>query len=210
MNEPKKYNITDIMLRTEFKFVVTVFLLLLAFTEYTKNPNSAHELCLWAVLFCFLGDILLMDYKKVPSYIFKSKHFYAGAASFAIGHIVYSQMFKTLTADKIFWSVGEWISLGIFALLCIFAFVAKLKKRSKLFYGVAIIYTCIILINLASAINCAIARDGKYVGALVGVICFVVSDFVLLIREVKKDTPTIRKLIWVFYPLAQILIILNV
>lgn len=210
MKGPRKYDITDIMLRVEFKFVVAVFLLLFAFSMYTKNPDFTHELCLLAMFFSFLGDVLLMNYQNIPSFVFKGKHFYAGAASFAIAHIIYSQMFRTLILNKMFWGVGEWFSLILLCGLCVFALVAKLRKRSKLFYGVAIIYACIILMNLASAINCALVLGGRYTWALVGVVSFIISDFFLLIRETKSDTPLIRKLIWVFYPIAQILIIFNV
>lgn len=210
MKGPRKYDITDIMLRVEFKFVVAAFLLLFAFFMYTKNPDFTHELCLLAMFFSFLGDLLLMDYQNIPSFVFKGKHFYVGAAMFCIAHIIYSQMFRALIVNKMFWGVGEWIALIILVISCILAFFAKLKKRSKLFYCIAIVYASIILMNLASAINCAMALGGKYIWALVGVICFVISDLFLLIRETKSDTPLIRKLIWVFYPIAQILIIFNV
>lgn len=210
MNGPKRYNITDIMLRVEFKFIVSVFLLLFTFSAYTKNPDYTHELCFLAMFFSFCGDIFLMDYQNIPSYMFNGEHFYVGAASFAVAHIIYSQMFRVLSFNDFFWSIGEWFALAILMLLFIFALFAKLRKRSKLFYVVAVIYACIILMNLASAINCALVLGGKYIWALMGVISFVISDFFLLIRETKKDTPLIRKLIWVFYPIAQILIIFNV
>ena len=210
MKTPNNSNWTDVMLRVEFKFVVSLFLLLLAFTRYANAFNLAHELCFGAMMFSFLGDLILMNYKDVPEYFFKGKQFYAGALSFIAAHVIYAKMFCVLMNSKIVWGIGGWISLVLFAVTCVFIFVKNTKKRSKLFLSCAVIYSAVILMNLTSAINCAINLGGKYILALVGVVFFIVSDFFLLIREIKHDTPTIRKLIWIFYPLAQIFIILNV
>lgn len=210
MKGPSKSNITDIMLRWEFKFIVTICLLLLAFTEYTKTPDAVQSLCLWGMAFSTVGDLFLMDYMNVPSYIFKGKQFYAGAASFCVAHMIYRQMFRTLNPAKNIWGLGEWIALAILLVLCVLLFCVRFKKRSPAFWGAAGFYTGQIFMHLAAAINCVIALEGKHTLALVGVVCFIISDFFLLVREVKNDTPVVRKLIWVFYPIAQILVILNV
>ncbi len=210
MKEPRKSNITDVMLRWEFKFVVTIFLLLFAFTEYTKTPDAVHSLCLWGMAFSTVGDLMLMDYMGAPSYIFKGKQFYAGAVSFCIAHMIYRQMFRTLDPERSIWGAGEWIALAILLALSVLIFFVRFKRRSLAFWGAAGFYTGQIFMHLAAAINCVIALEGRHILALVGVVCFIISDLFLLIREVKKDTPTVRKLIWVFYPIAQILIISNV
>ena len=210
MKGSRKSNFTDVMLRWEFKFTVTIFLLMLAFTEYTKNPDTVHTLCFWGMGFSTLGDLMLMNYMGVPAQVFKGKQFYAGAASFAIAHIIYRQMFRAATPEYKFFDVGDVVTLALMITLFMAVYNMKFKKKSKLFFGAAGLYTGLILSNLAAAINCAWYQGGWYIAAMIGVVCFIISDVFLFVREAKVDTPFIRKLVWVFYPLAQILIILNV
>ena len=210
MNEPKKRKLSDVMLRWEFKFTVTIFLLALAFVQYTRSPEIVSTLCLCGMAFSTLGDLLLMDYMRVPSYVFKGKQFYAGAASFAIAHVFYRQMFRTLTPEHSIFALGEIITLILLVMIVVAIYKTKLKKKSKWFFAAVGFYTGIILSNLAAAINCTVALGGRYGLATIGVVCFIISDLFLFIRETMSDTPLVRKLVWVFYPLAQILIIMNV
>ena len=210
MNEPKKRKLSDVMLRWEFKFVVTVFLFMLAISQYVKTPNLVSMLCWCGMAFSSLGDLFLMDYMGVPSYWFKGKQFYAGAASFVVAHIFYRQMFRVVIPEPNIFGVGDIITLVLMVLLFVIAYNTELKKKSSLFFAASAFYAGIILSNLAAAINCAIAVGGTYIWAMIGVVCFVISDLFLFIREAKLDTPLVRKLVWVFYPLAQILIIMNV
>ena len=210
MKDPKKFNPTDVMLRWEFKFIVTIFLLMLAFTEYTKSPDMVHLLCFFGMAFSTLGDLMLMNYMGVPAHVFRGKQFYAGAASFAVAHVFYRQMFRAATPELKFFDVGDMITLALIIVIFMAVWNMKFKKKSRMFFVAAGLYTGIILSNLAAAINCAVACGGWYIAAMIGVVCFIISDMFLFIREAKKDTPLIRKMVWVFYPVAQILIILYI
>ena len=210
MNEPKKYKLSDVLLDREFKFVVTICLSMLAFTMFARTPDKVHELCLMGMLFSTLGDLCLMDRKGIPSCIFNGKQFYAGAFAFVIAHIYYRQMFRKLTPEPSFFDVGDVITGALMIVLFVVAYNTSFKKKSKLFFAASGFYTGIILSNLAAAINCAVAVGGRQILAMIGVVCFIISDLFLFIREAKQDTPFVRKMVWVFYPLAQILIILNV
>lgn len=210
MNEPKKRKLSDIMLRWEFKFTVTILLLMFAFTGYAQTPDRAHTLCFFAMLFSTFGDLLLMDYMGIPQYIFKGKQLYAGGLAFAISHVFYRQMFRSMLIEKTIFGLGEIITIVLIICILIVVYNTKQKKITNVFFAAIGLYTSFILSNLAAAINCAQMLGGKYVFSLIGVICFIISDILLLIRETKKDTPMIRKLVWVFYPIAQILIIMNV
>ena len=39
---------------------------------------------------------------------------------------------------------------------------------------------------------------------------FIISDILIMVREMFKDTEIIRKLIWIFYPIGQLMIIFSV
>lgn len=210
MNEPKRFKLSDVLLDREFKFVVTICLSMLAFAIFAKTPDRVHELCLMGMFFSTLGDLCLMDRRGVPSCIFNGKQFYAGMIAFVIAHIYYRQMFRTLTPEPNFFDVGDAITLAIMVVMFVIAYNTAFKKKSKFFFAASGFYTGIILSSLAAAINCALALGGRYILAMIGVVCFIISDLFLFIREARNDTPFIRKMVWVFYPIAQILIIVNV
>lgn len=210
MNEPRKSKLSDVLLLGEFKFIMTIFLSVLAFTRYAMMPDRIHELCLFAMLFSTAGDLCIMNHLGAPSHIFKGKQFYAGVIFFSIAHIFYRQMFRNILPEPISWGIGETMCLLVLLAFLVVINLCKLKKSSKVFNMATGLYTGVIFSNLAAATNCAYHLGDKYIFAFVGVICFIVSDFFLLIRETYKDTPNVRKLVWIFYPLAQILIIVNV
>ena len=210
MNEPKKHKLSDVLLDREFKFIVTICLSMLAFAMFAKTPDRVHELCVMGMFFSTLGDLCLMDRRGVPSCLFKGKQFYAGMIAFMIAHIYYRQMFRHLTPEPSFWDIGDTIMAIIMIILFIIVYNTSFKKKSKFFFAASGCYTGIILSNLAAAINCAIALGGRYILAMIGVVSFVISDLFLFIREARNDTPFVRKMVWVFYPLAQALIILNI
>lgn len=209
LNEINKFKLSDILLLGEFKFFMTILLSVFAFTRYATMPDRIHELCLFAMLFSTIGDLCLMNHMGIPTLTFKGKQFYAGVIFFAIAHVFYRQMFRNALLEPIFWGIGETICLLLLLAFLVVPNLCKLKKNS-IFNMATGLYTGLIFSNLAAATNCAYQLGGKYIIACIGVICFIISDFFLLLRETYKDTPTIRKLVWIFYPLAQILIIVNV
>lgn len=210
MNEPKKSKLSDVLLRGEFKFIMTIFLSVLAFTRYAMMPDRIHELCLFAMLLSTIGDLCMMNHLGIPSYTFKGMHFFAGTIFFIIAHIFYRQMFRSILPEPIVWGIGETICLLVLLALLVVINLCNFKKSSKIFNMATGFYTGVIFLNLAASVNCAYQLGGKYIIACIGVICFIISDFFLLLRETYKDTPTVRKLVWIFYPVAQILIIVNV
>lgn len=218
MNEPKKirlnqtskFNPTDILLLGEFKFAMTIILSAFAFARYAMMPDRIHELCLLAMLFSTMGDLCMMNHTGLPELTFKGKQFYAGMLFFVFAHVFYRQMFRNIITEPISWGFGETVCLLLLLAFLVVINLCKLKKSSNVFNLATGVYTGIIFANLAAAMNCAYYVGGKYVLAFVGVVCFIISDFFLLLRETYKNTTTIRKLVWIFYPLAQILIIGNV
>ena len=218
MNEPKKirlnqtskFNPTDILLLGEFKFAMTIILSAFAFTKYAMMPDRIHELCLLAMLLSTIGDLCMMNHMGIPELTFKGKQFYAGITFFTFAHIFYRQMFKKVIQIPISWGLGETVCFLFLLAFLVVMNLCKLTRNSAVFNLATGLYTGFIFANLAAAMNCAYYVGGKYILAFLGVVCFIISDFFLLLRETYKDTATIRKLVWVFYPLAQILIIGNV
>lgn len=210
LNEANKVRFSDILLRIEFKFVMTVVLSIFAVTRYLMMPDRIHELCFLAMLLSTMGDLCMMNHMGVPAITFKGKQFYAGMTFFIIAHIFYRQMFRCILPEAISWGIGETVSILFLLAFLVVINLCQLKKDSKIFNVATGLYTGFIFSNLAAALNCAYYLRGSYILAFIGVVCFIISDFFLLIRETYRDTPVVRKLVWIFYPLAQILIIGNV
>ena len=209
LKDSKNPKLSDILLLIEFKFVVTVILSVYAFARYTVIPDPVHELCLLAMLCSTVGDLCMMNYRQIPAFTFKGKQFYAGILAFSLAHIFYRQMFRSVLPKSISWGIGETACFLFLLAILVVINLCNLKKSSTVFNLATGLYVGLVFSNLAAAINCVYCVGGKYIFACIGVVCFIISDFFLLIRETYKDTPTIRKLIWIFYPLAQILIIAN-
>lgn len=201
----------DFLLRTEFKFNFTMVMLMIAFTLFAFKGTKARELCFWAVTASTLGDLALMDYNKIPSQIFKGKHFYIGMIFFAIAHIFYHFTFANIMGQFILttMNVGSYIVLMLFIFIMPSIGILPSEKSSG-FKCATFIYTACILFGMMAIFTCMFEFGGKYIFAGIGIVFFLVSDVLILAREIYKDTEFIRKLIWIFYPIGQLMIIFNV
>lgn len=210
MEERKPKLNFDFLLQVKFKFVFTTLMSILAFVLFVINKDQTHVLCLYAVLLSTIGDLLLMNIKNIPNRIFKGKHFYVGMIAFALSHILYFVCFSTILA-----SFSAEITIAAFNTMIVFlimGYVAIILAKNKpsvflIFVG---IYSLIISINIFQISRCAYELGGHYILALIGIILFAISDFLIIVRETRFNKEFVCKLIWVFYPIGQLLIILSI
>ena len=203
----------DFMLTNEFKSSCSFFLSLIAIACFIINPIKEQKICMYAIFVSTLADLVLMDYHGISSFIVGNKRFYVGMLVFAIAHILYIVCFST-----IFFKSNVYLANANFAMIAtltisfvtIFLVLKLSEKKKPVFRIAALTYTIIICLDLASIYICADLLNSRYILAAVGITLFLISDVLILIRETTKDTNLIRKLIWIFYPLGQLLIIFNV
>lgn len=201
----------NFLLRTEFKFNFTLIMLMIAFTLFAFKGTKARELCFYAVMASTLGDLALMNYNQIPSQLFKGKHFYIGMISFAIAHIFYHFTFTSIMEQTILttMNVGSYIVLMFFIFLMpVIAFLPS--EKNVIFKYAAFIYAACILFGMLAIFTCMFEFGGKYILSGIGIVLFLISDIFILVREIFKDSELIRKLIWIFYPIGQLLIIFSV
>lgn len=213
--ERRKESKFDFMLGNKFKSNVTFFMSVIAIALYVMNPIRARELCMCAILVSTIADLVLMDYKNIATMLFGQKKFYVGMLLFGITHVVYMVCFWGIMLKNgafihtLEVNIAFYIFCVIYAFSLVFsAFMAH--KKSKRFCVATIIYVVLICFALGSIYLCAVIMNGKYYLAAVGITMFWISDMLILIRETRKDTTLIRKLIWVFYPIGQMLIVLSI
>ena len=201
----------NFLLRTEFKFNFTMIMLMIAFTLFAFKGTKIRELCFCAVVASTLGDLALMNYNRIPSQLFKGKHFYMGMIFFAIAHIFYHFTFASIMGSLVL----NTLNTGSYIILVIFIFMMPmiaflLSEKNVIFKYAALVYTMCILFGALAIFSCMFEFGGRYIFSGIGIVLFIISDILIMVREFFKDTELIRKLIWIFYPIGQLLIIFSV
>ena len=205
----------DFLLSNKFKSNATFFMSIIAIALFVVYPTLTRELCMYAILISTLADLVLMDYKNIPGIVLGKNRFYAGMALFGITHIMYIICFSNMMLQNgVFIHTPQInIAFGAFGVIYAFSLITSAfmaYRKSKHFCIAAIIYVMLICFSLGSIYLSATVLGGKYYLAATGITFFWISDMLILIRETKKDTPLIRKLIWVFYPIGQLTIVLSI
>ena len=201
----------DFLLENKFKSNFTFIMLALAFVCLATYPSNARTLCFYAATASVFGDLFLMNYQGIPALICKNKNFYVGAFFFAIAHVFYYFTFLNVVGHNYFIE-PNWggYSILIAFVIVIPTLIFVLANQKTIFKILVISYTCCIFSSMLSIFNCAYDLGGRYIFACIGIVLFLVSDILILVREKFLDTKLIRKFIWILYPIGQILIIINV
>lgn len=211
MEKRAKREVLDILLSNNFKSVVTMLLSAVAIIRYVNFPNTSREICMYAILLSTLADLILMNYKGVPKMIFKKANFGVGAFVFGIVQILYHICFLKIMGMNALINLNSAGYAALFiGILTVPSLLFIMSERNHIYtIGVLIYATCLVL-NMMAIFNCAYMFGNKYIFAAMGIVLFMISDIFILIRENVKDSAFIRKLIWIFYPLGQLMIILGV
>ena len=203
----------DFLLTNQFKAWCTLFMSLVAIALFVINPTGEREICMYAILVSTMADLVLMDYRNIPSYLFKRKHFYAGMALFAITHVLYAICFFGISQIENMAITDIRTSTFLYRVIMSFSMafaVGIAYKKSIIFRIASLVYIIAISLAWYGMYSCAELFGGRYILAAVGITMFWISDMFILIRETLRDTNLIRKLIWVFYPIGQLLILSSV
>lgn len=211
MEKRAKRDALDFLLSNNFKSTVTILLSLLAIGLYVIFPSVPREICMYAVLLSTVADLVLMNYVGVPKLLFRKANFVVGAIIFGIVQILYHICFLKIMDMKVLDNIN---GAGYFALflgvLLVPSLIFIMSERSHVYIVSVLVYATCIMLNMVTIFNCAYMLGSNHILAAVGVFLFMVSDMFILIRENVKDSAFIRKLIWIFYPLGQLMIILGV
>lgn len=196
------------------KLAISSLLLLFAFFLFVFQVDSPAEkslvtsgICVIAMFFSFLGDLFLNYFPvhKRPHWMF-----YSGAIAFMLAHIAYAAAYYRLIVEggKEFINPGAILAIiSIITLICITVLVAIQNKVTVNFLTIIVfsLYTIIISVNFVTIAS----HSWSFISlSFVGAVSFLISDFIIGIETVFKVKSRIhRKLVWIFYPLGQILII---
>jgi uncharacterized membrane protein YhhN len=187
-----------------FVTVTKPLLMLLLLTWFLKladkQKSRSYILVIMALLFSWLGDVLLMfDGKEI--------YFILGLAAFLIAHIFYVLVFARLTNAEFTISKLRWVFLLPLLVYATFLFYLLIPASGPLAPAI-ILYGITILTMLFFAISRKdFTNVSSYQWVATGAMFFVVSDSILGINKFYEPLPYASILIMFTYILGQFFII---
>ena len=190
------------------KISISLLLLIYSIILYVFSPECFdRKLCMLAMLFSFIGDVLL-NCRPLD----KRSHtlLYIGAIFFMISHLIYATAYYFLisNSNQTFINTGAYLAYYFMATILIgsITYILLTKKHVKpIMIFVFLIYTAIISINFI--VICSYSWSTHAV-SFIGAISFLISDYIIGIENVLKiKNDALRKLVWIFYPIGQFLIL---
>lgn len=171
---------------------------------FLKNSSHLHKktknLTVLALVFCIIGDSLLMFQNTSP------KYFIGGLAAFLIGHIFYCLLFNTKRGKQ------KNTLIFIFGLLVYASALFYLFKDGlgNMLIPVSLYILVILTMATMAFLRKNIVPKESYNLVLIGAIFFMLSDSTLAINKFYKPFELSGHIIMITYALAQYLIVLGI
>ena len=190
-------------------FTLTCLMSLEAIVLFCVYPRTGRLLAMIAMLFSSVGDILLMNFHRLFT---KIPHFEIGACSFMIAHVFYAWAYGHELSAFGFprranaGTVCAGIVLALMFVTVVLLIVVK-KRTKPRFIPLMAVYLCFIGLDFLAVGTYAFAMDRwfSYL-AFAGALSFLISDWFIGL-DIVAQTPKLRELVWVFYPIGQIIMI---
>ena len=182
---------------SQLRFFTKPFIILLLIVLYVVSVSQRSKWYIFALVFSFLGDVLLMGKGEI--------YFIIGLVSFLMAHLIFIKIIASkLTVIKTALLLKSIIPFGIFLVFLLSLLFPHL-------YGLKIpvfIYGTVISIFGITATIWFLQK--KSLGAkfmFSGAIVFAISDSVLAINKFYYTDQTLRIIVMITYILAQYLIL---
>jgi len=162
---------------------------------YMAGSKSRNKLYILALIFSFLGDVLLLD---------KSNMFLFGIAAFLITQLLYIAIFSKGLAQ----STWPKKLLAIFPFLLFFiSLISVLKPGLKDFFIPVVIYgLAISAFGAISLLKYLVKKDGTNLILLNGALLFILSDSMIALNKFHEPRAYYSVAIMLTYIIAQFLI----
>ena len=196
------------LITNKTKITISALLLALATLCSIAAPERLDRtVCAFAMFFSFIGDVLLncTPHDKRPHWLL-----YSGAAFFMVSHLLYAAayMFLISAGNFNFATPGAYIAYAIMAVIFIASvtFIILTTGKNKIvMLLVFMVYLSMISMNFITI--CSYSWSLKSI-SFIGSASFLISDCIIGIETVFKiKNDTLRKLVWIFYPIGQFIII---
>ena len=169
---------------------------------YLLMPGTPDRLVLGALVFGYIGDLLLMRGKK--------SWFITGAVSFLIGHLFYITVFM-IDAGSLDVFTAHPLQSSIFLLpyagYTLFLRRILYKNVRSVFTAAALYLIVLLLMSYASLLRIWNVPAVSAAMTFCGTLLFIVSDTLIAVRRFRRDIKGIGTLIIFTYIAAQLLIV---
>jgi len=189
------------------KLTISGLLFLFSFVLCFIYPEALdRKLCLFAMFLSFLGDASLncVLIEERPNSLM-----YLGATFFMFAHLAYAFAYYSLinTSYKYF-NIGTILAFLLIiillsvAIICMIIFKQSVEVLMLSVFG---IYVIIISINFITIFSYSWSVKSL---SFVGAVSFLISDFIIGVENIFKiKSDILRKLVWIFYPIGQFIIL---
>lgn len=172
---------------------------------YLLRTDSPEPLILCALIFGYIGDLLLMKGRK--------KWFIAGAFSFLVGHLFYIAAFIIDAGGPTVFTVYP-----VSALLMLLPYIGLAvgfrkymgQNINSVFIPAVSYFAVLLLMSYSSLLRAFNVPALSFILTFVGSLLFIISDSLIGIRKLKTKFKGIGTLIVVTYLAAQLLIIFGI
>lgn len=171
---------------------------------YLSNTQSVSIAVIFALIFGYIGDLLLMLPKK--------KFFIAGAFSFMIGHFFYIFTFlRDAGGLSVFLDNTFLCAIALIPYLLFLIFMNKLlgKNLSSILVPAICYLSVLMLMSYCSFLRFFNISTIKASLTFGGSLLFIVSDSFIAIRNFKKRFRGIEAIVVITYITAQLLIVIG-
>jgi len=194
-------------LKLSFLLVIVALILLVVY----RKLSATLKFIAMGISFC--ADMMLAKYEPFIK-LFGGFSFQIGAGMFMLAHIVYFLAFFVLiknSKDKII-NKGFFYGLGV-VLLFIIGLVGLYINNSSAdmaLFVLCLVYCFVIGILCVVVFIYAFNKKGIAYINIVGIVCFMISDFLIAVNLVGGiDFQSRGALVWIFYPIGQLLLIID-
>jgi len=191
------YIVTLLFKESIFQFILKGCLVPLVLAVYVSSANTVLLPIVLALIFGWLGDVLLIKMSNLLC-------FRLGLASFLLGHIFYIVM-MIIYSQPLNITV---LIISIIAAVCYAIIIYKFVKPTNEMKIPVIAYETILMTMAIFAVQLFFTQGGKF-GALVlaGSLCFIASDSMLALLTFRKKALNVP--VMLTYIAAQLLIVLG-
>jgi len=205
-------SIKHLDIKSPIKFTLSITLSGYAILMYAWNPTPSRLFCMLAMISSSIGDMFMMG--QIRRRILPFSNFITGAIAFAIAHLFYSAAygfrFYLDIGTRLCFNTGTGIGLLLFSILILVFWGICIWRKSYALFRVIPVYLCFIGIACCTIFTYTWAaipyEKARAIGAAIGAISFLFSDCCIGLNRV-AGLHWMGKLVWVFYPIGQFLLI---
>ncbi len=172
---------------------------------YLLLTDSPDPLVLTALIFGYIGDLLLMRSRK--------SWFIAGALSFLVGHLFYIAVFIIDSGGLAVFKEHPLLCTVMLLPYILFALFFKKfigPNVSSIFYPAAFYLSVLLLMSYSALLRIWSVPSPSFILTFSGSLLFIISDSLIGVRKLKTKFRGMGTIIVVTYLAAQIMIICGI